>query len=126
MTIAMLLWALFSSYPAVAETPEQQLVRAGYSQKLARHVVEVAHDRAAAFAAPAMQDKVVAAFVRLADHDRATAEDLDNLRVAGFRRRCIEKVLGGHLLGEVSTRELGLIAIDVVDAKLGEDCRPLP
>lgn len=130
MLIALCLWvvSLFSSHPAAAaETPERQLVRAGYSLRLAARIGEVAHDRGFAFADdPAMPDKVVAAFVRLADHDRATAEDLENFRVAGFRTKCLVGALGGHSIDEVSSRDFGLIAVDVVEAKLGADCHPLP
>lgn len=130
MLIALLFWviSLLSSQPAVAaESPERRLVRAGYSLRLAARIGEVAHDRGVAFADDvAMPDKVVAAFVRLADHDRATAEDLENFRVAGFHTACIVGALGGHELGEVGTRDFGLIAVDVVDAKLGADCKPLP
>lgn len=128
--IALFLWVvyLFSSHPAVAtESPEQQLVRAGYSLRQAARIGEVAHNRATAFVdVPAMQDKVISAFVHLADHERSTAEDLENFRAAGFPTTCIVRTLGDRDLGEVSTRDFGLIAIDVVEAHLGANCLPLP
>lgn len=128
MLIALCLWviSLLSSHAAAAETPERQLAKAGYSLRQAARIGELACSRAAAFDDVAMPGKVVAAFVRLADHDRATAEDLEAFRVAGFRTACIVGALGGHELGEVSSRDFGLLAVDVAEARLGADCHPLP
>lgn len=129
MLIALFLWvvSLFSSQPVAAgESPERRLVRAGYSLRQAARIGELAYSRAAAFDDANMPAKVIAAFVHLADHERATAEDLESFRLAGFRTACIVGALGGHELGEVSSRDFGLVAVDVVEAKLGADCKPLP
>lgn len=148
MLIALVLWvvSLFSSRAVAVEhvaveSPERQLVRAGYSLRQAERIGLVVQRQRAAFADDAeLPGRVVAAFVHLRGHERATAQDLESFRVAGFRSECLLSHFwanGGDAdadtnirearealdAGEVRSSDFALVAVDVGEAFFGADCR---
>ena len=72
----------------------KQLVTAGFSGKESMVLFKSVADQAAKFADDeGMQDKVIAAFSRIKGRGVASGEDLESLRVAGFRSESIVEQL---------------------------------
>lgn len=72
----------------------QQLVTAGFSGKDSMLLFKSVADQASKFAGDeGMQDKVIAAFSRVKGRGVATGEDLESMRVAGFREESIIQAL---------------------------------